>query len=476
MSYFKVEAHHSSSWIQRMVNSSLSNRGTSHAPLLGSFMYSDAPVMDEKGSLQLLKSQEQKSHENQGSRLLQLSPDLLLLVLLHLPLESLYMVRQTCRVLRCATDDAFELRIVHHRGVLWDIPKSEFDQLSTIKRIFQRASLCKPCGNLYESGELEKRLWTLWQPVYCTGCKRPHPAFLFPQGKPAGNMCVGLTGHFAPCKHVKITGRLESSPPGGNSIACAHPEHSSVNKRFAPRLWARSGYGPTDFSYSRGIPLVKIRQYQFPGMQILKLSLLKQLEELNGDGLCQHASSQLGSIVTCLVSDDCDCFPASGIPMYDPICENGRKVCCPNHGYHCLQCGARYFWGYEKDYIVLFVRIETMKLGPENSVWLANLRFDTDEHPIFNDNTKGVLWCNDPACGTSCGGRWLMMTFMLKNALQWGVCFGYTPPVRPPAIFMTLEYQVYRDAANWLGSSGMPRDMKRILQDCYRPATITIAN
>ncbi|KAH7241593.1 hypothetical protein BKA59DRAFT_529279 [Fusarium tricinctum] len=235
MSYFKVEAHHSSSWIQRMVYSSHPKRGTYYAPLLDSFMYSDVPVTEEKGSLPSLKSQEQKSHGNQGSRLLQLSPDLLLLVLLHLPLESLYMVRQTCRVLRCATDDAFELRIIHHRGVLWAIPKSEFDQLSTIKQIFQRASLCNPCVNLYESGELEKRLWTLWQPVYCTGCKKTHPAFLFPQGKRAGNMCVGITGRFAPCKHVKITGRLESSAPAGNSIACAHPEHSSINKQFAPR-------------------------------------------------------------------------------------------------------------------------------------------------------------------------------------------------------------------------------------------------
>lgn len=459
-----------------MVNSSLSNRGTSHAPLLGSFMYSDAPVTSEKGSLPSLKSQEQESHENQGSRLLQLSPDLLLLVLLYLPYNSLYMVRQTCRALRNVTDDAFELAIIRNRGALWAIPKSEFDQLSTIKQIFQRESFCKPCGHLFESGELEKRLWTLWQPVYCTGCKKAHPAFLFPQGQRGCNQCVGLVGHFAPCKHVKIFGKIQSSVPGRYSVTCTHPEHSSVNKRFAPYVLTGHEYGPTNLKYRRAIPLVKIHQYQFPGMEVLKLHLLKQLEELGGYGLCQHASSQLGSIVTSLASDKCDCFPTSERPVHIPMYEHGEPCWCSNHGYSCIQCQARYFWGYEEDYIVLFVRIETLKLVPDNSVWLANLTFDTDEHPIFNDNTKGVLWCNDPSCGTGCGRRWLMMTFMLKNRLQWRAHFEFLPPVRPSALPMTLEYRVYRDAANWLGSSGMPRHIERILQDCYQSAAITTPN
>jgi hypothetical protein len=212
------------------------------------------------------------------------------------------------------------------------------------------------------------------------------------------------------------------------------------------------------------MPLVKIRQYQFPGMEVLKSYLLKQLEELGGDGLCRHASSQLGSIVACLVSDKCDCFPASGIPADEPMHEDGKRCWCDNHGYNCLQCGARYFWGKEEDYIVLFVRIETVKWGPVNSVWLANLTFDTDEHPIFNDNTKGVLWCNDPSCGTGCGKRWLRMTFMLKDQLQWAAHFEFPAPNRPSAMTMTLEYQIYRDAANWLGCSGMPRDIEQILE------------
>jgi hypothetical protein len=77
--------------------------------------------------------------------------------------------------------------------------------------------------------------------------------------------------------------------------------------------------------YRRAMPLVKIRQYQFPGMKVLKSYLLKQLEELGGDGLCRHASSQLGSIVACLVSDKCDCFPASGIPADEPMHEDGKR-------------------------------------------------------------------------------------------------------------------------------------------------------
>ncbi|KAM0234945.1 hypothetical protein ACHAP5_009911 [Fusarium lateritium] len=384
-------------------------------------------------------------------------------------------MRQTCRVLR-ELANKYEFYALY--GCLWysirgfyNISQADFDQLHIVKQIFLRESLCKPCGNLFDSGEVEKRLWTLWQPVHCTGCKKSHPAFLFPQGQHGGNLCVGTIGHFAPCKHVKISGRLQSRVPEGDDIGCGHYEHfpansgsteQSTSSRFTPYVCVRPEHGPGHFKYQRAFSLLKIHQSQFPGMQALKLYLLKQLEELGGDGLCQHAPSQFGSIVACLISDRCDCFPTSGIPAHKPVHLGSDWTWCQNHDYICPQCGARYFWGYEEGYILLFVRIGMKEWQPDNSVWLANLSFDTDEHPILNDNTKGVLWCNDPSCGTGCGKRWLRMTCMLKSTLQWRGDFAFIAP-RRLRLPLTLEFQIYRDAASWLGGSGMPRDFAQML-------------
>jgi hypothetical protein len=315
---FKLEPHFSSSWTQRLVDKFRFRQGTYHIPVLGAderktFLL-DTPVPEDAGLPVPLKPQKLGCQQNLESRLLQLPPELLIYAMLFLPHSSLYMVRQTCQVLRNLTDDFqfqdFHWEILQHEEQACHITIPVCDQLRNIKRIFLRRSLCKPCGKLLDSGELEERLRKLWQTLHCTGCQTKHPELLFPQGGRAHNTCVGLLGQFALCKHVKILGKVEAHDGEEVDLRCSDPEHFPVDsmdseelsdfKRYRPCVNTESTYG--GLQYSRSFPLVKIDPQQYPEMPALKSQLLKRLKETHGDGLCQHASTQLDSIVSSLPS------------------------------------------------------------------------------------------------------------------------------------------------------------------------------
>ncbi|KAM5521781.1 hypothetical protein QSH57_016404 [Fusarium oxysporum f. sp. vasinfectum] len=439
MPHFKLDPQHSSSWTQRILDRFRLRQGTYQIPRLeaynGEMVHLDTLVPEDAD--------------------------------LPAPLEplALYMVRQTCQTLRELTNDMefedFQRHILFFEEETWRITPSTCDQLRLIKRIFLRRSLCEPCGNLFSLGELETRLRRLWQPIRCAGCNQNHPELLFPQGKEKGNICVGLLGHFALCKHVKVSAKLQPNCKDEMDIHCTDPEHyvasskdaeqSSAVTRCHPIIRTSCLEGIHAIDYFRSFPMVKINQRRFPGMPALQAYLLKQLKEKGVEGLCQHASTQIDSIVSCMISDECNCFPASGTPVHKREAPYGPKARCPNHGYNCRHCGARYFWFYEGDYIVLRLVMLSRNTGPDSFGWLSNLIFDTDEHPIFNDNTKSVLWCDDPSCGTGCGNRWLLMVEILKRTSlrRYGGYHQVPPRDRYSVLSLPfiLEYQVFQDAA-----------------------------
>ncbi|KAL5586719.1 hypothetical protein FOBRF1_016589 [Fusarium oxysporum] len=471
MPHFKLDPQYSSSWTQRILDRFRLRQGTYQIPRLeadnGEMFHLDTLVPEDADLPAPLEPLKLGCQQNLGSRLLQLPPELLIHVMLFLPHSALYMVRQTCQTLRELTNDIefedFQRHILFLEEETWRITPSTCDQLRLIKRIFLRRSLCEPCGNLFSSGELETRLQRLWQPIRCAGCNQNHPELLFPQGKEKGNICVGLLGHFALCKHVKVSAKLQPKCKDEMDIHCTDPEHyfasskdaeqSSAVTRCHPNIRTSCLEGIHAIDYFRSFPMVKINQRRFPGMPALQAYLLKQLKEKGVEGFCQHASTQIDSIVSCMISDECNCFLASGTPVHKREAPYGPKARCPNHGYNCRHCGARYFWFYEGDYIVLRLVMLSRNTGPDSFGWLSNLIFDTDEHPIFNDKTKNVLWCDDPSCGTGYGNRWLLMVEILKRTSlrRYGGYYQVPPRDRYSALSLpfTLEYQVFQDAAEW---------------------------
>ncbi|QGI69749.1 hypothetical protein CEK26_002082 [Fusarium fujikuroi] len=481
MPHFRLDPEYSSSWIQRTRDRFRHRQGKYEVTLLETHW--DSPVPEDADLPAPLEPLKLRRQQNPGSRLLQLPPELMLHVIHFLSHSSMYMMRQTCQVLRKLAND------INFDDFYWedlrfkDEPRrligSICDQVRLVKRILLRRSLCEPCGNLFDTGELDTRLRRLWQPIRCAGCNQNHPELLFPQDKRNCNICVGLLGHFDLCKHVKVSAKLQPDCRESMYAHCTHPDHyvaSSKDDEDLPNVTSsypniRTSYRGDihKISLSKSFPTLKINQRQLPGMAAMQARLLEQLKEKGVEGLCQHASTQIDSIVSCMISDKCNCFPASGTPVHNLQAPYGPGARCPNHGYNCRHCEARYFWIYEGDYIVLRFLVLSDNTGPDSFGWLFNLTFDTDEHPIFNDNTKGVLWCDDPSCGTGCGTRWLLMVEILKTSSlrQHG---GYRQvPWRNRRSAMklpfTLEYQAFQEAEKW------PTPPNMLSKDLLNPIT-----
>ncbi|SCV60758.1 uncharacterized protein FFFS_15327 [Fusarium fujikuroi] len=211
MPHFRLDPEYSSSWIQRTRDRFRHRQGKYEVTLLETHW--DSPVPEDADLPAPLEPLKLRRQQNPGSRLLQLPPELMLHVIHFLSHSSMYMMRQTCQVLRKLAND------INFDDFYWedlrfkDEPRrligSICDQVRLVKRILLRRSLCEPCGNLFDTGELDARLRRLWQPIRCAGCNQNHPELLFPQDKRNCNICVGLLGHFDLCKHVKVSAKLQ---------------------------------------------------------------------------------------------------------------------------------------------------------------------------------------------------------------------------------------------------------------------------
>ncbi|PNP76068.1 hypothetical protein FNYG_10626 [Fusarium nygamai] len=158
MPRLKLEYSYSSSPIKRLLNLLNLNRGTYDVPIFKEeeLFVSDAPLPDEGHVSAPLEFKDQRV------RLLLLPRELLVLVMLFLPHSSLYMIRQTCSAIRNLTDDfkfqAFRTDILRSGEGHSCITEAGFGELRTVQQILLRRSLCIPCGRLFDSGELERRL------------------------------------------------------------------------------------------------------------------------------------------------------------------------------------------------------------------------------------------------------------------------------------------------------------------------------
>ncbi|KAF5641427.1 uncharacterized protein FTJAE_4079 [Fusarium tjaetaba] len=347
--------------------------------------------------------------------------------MLLLPHSSLYMIRQTCSAIRNLTDDfkfqAFQTDILRSGEEHSCITKGGFGELRKIQQILLRRSLCTPCGRLFDSGELESRLKELWRPRSCIGCHYEHPTLLFPQGQKVVDRCVGLLGKLAVCKHLNITGKIESYVGGKTAIHCPDPEHVLVGRRdfgdlpdfqkYRAGICVDSTYKRPYAELFRTFPLAKINPQQYPDLEALKRHLMNQIRQLEPGSLCLHAANQLDSIVSCLVSDDCVlgkysryAFPDSKLPVYHGTHLPSRMwSLCSGHQYRCRYCDAQYCWVLEEEYVALYVHFRIRHVRADSMDWLSNLTFDSKEHPILNTSTEGILWCSDPSCGTKRGYR-----------------------------------------------------------------------
>lgn len=333
-----------------------------------------------------------------------------------------------------------------------------FHQRLKIRDVLLRRSLCYTCTHLADTGELVRRMRSLYAPRFCHGCRVDHPALFFPPGKERNRRCLGLLGQFSLCTHRTLSGKHVLGKPGNlvpKSIVCKDIAHMPLNLEYPTQRGMASiclpkAHSPLSsvssyLNATKVIVLLHLDHRWRIDMDSIRQRLATQLKDSNQ--LCKHISYQIPQLLDRLQSDDCPCFPPSGIPV-------ARWVWSPHwlldhHQFVCRECGARYNWEWEFDekkvrrsYIALHMQMSWFNKSPLRIGWLSNLDYKGGRNPVLCDETKGVLWCDKAGCNTGSGVRWLRMAKTFAHETSWidmnngGVGFE---TVRPFA----LEYEVF---------------------------------
>ncbi|KAF4449332.1 F-box domain cyclin [Fusarium albosuccineum] len=385
--------------------------------------------------LQLLRSRRLRRSR---SKLVQLPKELLLEIMHNLPHSSLYLLRQTCREFfrlskhKSLADFNAEFSRVQNESFCTS--RREYEQRLIIRDTLARASHCNDCNRLRETGALKQKMIELYQPKFCSGCRQHHAALFFAPNQrrtksEGGAPCLGRIGHFVLCSHKSLAGhdletirnaRLEEK------IICTDRSH------LPQHVLARGLNVETDDNF----PEMEVKAYYILFLDVTKKSFVLSLDHGSHTTIqdirqrlserlqsrpdcrqfCKHVSLQSEQLLDTLTSDACTCFPASGLRPSTSTARHG----CKNHKFNCLECGATYFWTLEQghgpsrksSFVVLNMKCRWILPSPLCPAWLFNLDYETGskgKNPVFNKDTKHVLWCDSPGCATGSERRWLRM-------------------------------------------------------------------
>ncbi|KAF4989247.1 hypothetical protein FDECE_14782 [Fusarium decemcellulare] len=389
--------------------------------------------------LQLLRSRRLRRSR---SKLVQLPKELLLEIMHNLPHSSLYLLRQTCREFfrlskhKSLADFNTEFSRVQNESFC--ASRAEYEQRLIIRDILARTSNCNDCNRFRETGALKQKMIELYEPKFCSGCRQHHAALFFAPNQrrtksEGGAPCLGRIGRFPLCFHKSLAGhdletirnaRLEEK------IICTDQSH------LPQHVLARGLNVETDdnfpemkvqvftymlymlfFNVTKKSFLLSLDHDSHISIQDIRQRLSERLQPRpHCQQFCKHLALQSEQLLDSLASDACTCFPASGLQPSTSTARYG----CKNHNFNCLECGATYAWQLEKDrgksgerfFIVLNMRCRWILPSPLCPAWLFNLDYEignNGKNPVFNRDTKHVLWCDRPGCATGSERRWMRM-------------------------------------------------------------------
>jgi hypothetical protein len=410
------------------------------------------------------ESHSQRLPNSSGSiaPLLQLPDEILLSVMLVMPDSSLYMLRQTCHAFRNLMDDHvfedFQSEILQNQGRSSCITQDGFIQLRLIKDMLRRRTLCHNCGQMADSGELDRRLAEYWGKRFCQGCKKKHPGIFF-SADIRHTSCLGRLGFLALGGTHKILGNILVSWEGYPRHRLASYQRStSVSEygRWVPALYLNEPY---NHARSKGICLsllMRLRSFHRTSISSLERSLRELLQ--NPKWGCKHLPSVIDSLLSRMTSNNCKCFPPGGISapglahLFDVrSAAKRRAMLCRNHMVTCQTCRTNYTVLRNGKDVLLQVDVLPFIVSPVSPAWLSRLSFEHDKNPILDESTEGVLWCRDPACGTGSGSRWLRMLDICRvprtfrgNEAEYQRRDGLTNA----EIQLSLEFQSYQRYAS----------------------------
>lgn len=354
------------------------------------------------------------------THLLQLPDEVLLSIMEFMPYSSLYMLRQTCHAFRNLVDDHvfedFRSEILPNQRRSSCITRDGFGELRLIKNLLKRRTLCHSCGQIADSGELDRRLAEYWENEFCQGCSTLHPRLFF-SSDIRDKSCLGQLGFLQMCGTHKISGNILMSWDGYPCGRSSKYQWSTTNShpgRWVPALYLNKYYVFTRVEGTCSSLLVTLRNFRHTSISSLERQLRNVLPNPNYG--CKHLPSLIDSLMSSATSNNCKCFPPDGISaprlahIFDMRSTAKRQaMLCRKHVFTCETCRVNYTLLRDGKEVSLKVDLLPFLISPICPGWISRLSYSYGKNPILDESTEGILWCRNPSCGTGSGSRWLRM-------------------------------------------------------------------
>jgi hypothetical protein len=312
-------------------------------------------------------------------------------------------------------------------------------QKHAVARCLRYREICNACRRVEAKGILELRLQRLSKARYCHGCEETYlQALFFPEDlmKDARYLstlyCIGRSVNMSVCYHDSAPvvawgqtpepqsdrqrehGQGTPSPRLWDACHCPDQDHQLKGKQprsqenfrsLSPRLVREYQVNERGrathiqyIRYSWDVPLVtvcnKSRRLWKPSLAAISKALQMQLSAgLANHKLCRHVSAADGAQLWDFArAGICKCFQTGGHAASDCACRSQKRL-------ECRICGATYAWRFLPSRIYLSYRFCCNVEKPTSLGWLGLLDA-SDLGRLFTNDTKHVLWCDEPACAT----------------------------------------------------------------------------
>ncbi|KAH6894119.1 hypothetical protein B0T10DRAFT_558281 [Thelonectria olida] len=338
--------------------------------------------------------------------------ELLLKIMVHLPKQHLWSLRQVSRIFLMLFD-AKEFSHLHGKPGLKDpyMPfliismtaseKREAAKLTSVRRF--RKGYCDACVEVLSGGVRHPRTTSLYESRFCEGCRERHAVIFF--------SAESLE------KHDRGTGELICIGRLGKITLCSHDSHEAVTWETIERM-DRTAVVCTDRSheplvekenavYGSALPQLRLHwkqivlQWDLPLLDIdsenppSTIAIRETLAYLVGGAFrnnkpCKHVldGEQMRAFA---YSGICECFKQPGNTERQCRCDRQQD-------FKCTECAAVYAWHLRAGRITLSYRCIQTPWKPTSPSWLGLL----DDMP----HRGHLLWCDIPGCATRRGPNW----------------------------------------------------------------------
>ncbi|KAG9259217.1 uncharacterized protein F5Z01DRAFT_746537 [Emericellopsis atlantica] len=307
--------------------------------------------------------------------------------------------------------------------------------------VSQDGHRCASCAEVHQRGEHDPRLINLRQLYFCDACQENHAGIFFPAqslrkylNKTGGSLvCIGRLGLCTLCSHsshapvtwhaveqvMLTTGERRKKntfyqdPDHMHAVTCLKTDQKMRKVMCAfPRLEVNTFAEHADLRFGWDLPLFDMDAEKPPPLPEIRDFAAELIRNgaLRGLKCCQHVVDR-GQLQE-FTSSICLCFEKPGYtknPGDDDACcmvgeasaSQGRQVL------ECEECAGDYAWRLISGRLFLSYRYGWEVIRPVSLGWLGIL--DSVPALVYSEENKHLLWCDDPACSTGQGKRWMEM-------------------------------------------------------------------